>query len=213
MRLSSWTSPRRDCSEQVPLSADFFNIFFHLASFQISRFIESLGRRLETLKGYSTKMEETCKQVCNCSQPWRPVSQEKTHILIPNAWFFFNLHRWNFVFYRIHTYIMYYDIQGMQEFIVWNFPIWNVGSLSMVANPHPCWSLAQSQLPHFKNPHSVSPASPLPSPANTGFIYTQMTLTRPILFLSGTVSIPLESEHSSINIVMTASNNEGTIQF
>jgi hypothetical protein len=31
----------------------------------------------------------------------------------------------------------------------------------MAANPHPCWSLAQSQLPLFENSPSVSPPAPL----------------------------------------------------
>ncbi len=38
-----------------------------------------------------------------------------------------------------------------------NSVTWNVGSLSMVVNPHSCWSLAQSQLPHLKPPPLHSP--------------------------------------------------------
>ncbi len=45
--------------------------------------------------------------------------------------------------------------------ILWKSPlVGNVSSLSMVVNPHPCWSLAQSPL---TNP---SPSYPLPMPSS-----------------------------------------------
>jgi hypothetical protein len=41
---------------------------------------------------------------------------------------------------------------------------WNVGSLYVAANPHPCCSLAQSQLPHLRpSPPLVTLPFPLPS--------------------------------------------------
>ncbi len=41
---------------------------------------------------------------------------------------------------------------------------WNVGSLSMVAYPHPCWSLAQSKLPHYDPPPPSPFGFPVPIP-------------------------------------------------
>jgi hypothetical protein len=50
---------------------------------------------------------------------------------------------------------------------------WNFGSLHMVGDPHPCWSPAYSQLPHFRTlPHFYHHSSPHPPlPTNTVFIY------------------------------------------
>jgi hypothetical protein len=45
----------------------------------------------------------------------------------------------------------------------------------MVAIPHPCLSLAQSQMPHYSPPSLHFPPLPMPIPTNTIFIYTQMT--------------------------------------
>jgi hypothetical protein len=60
---------------------------------------------------------------------------------------------------------------------IWNKTLTrNAGSLSMAATHHPCWSLAQSQLPHC----SPLPSVPMPIPPNTTFIYIQTTLTRPL---------------------------------
>jgi hypothetical protein len=55
---------------------------------------------------------------------------------------------------------------------------WTGGPLIMVANPHPSWSLARSQLP------LAPPPLPHPSshfPANKTFIFIQTTLTCPLL--------------------------------
>jgi hypothetical protein len=62
----------------------------------------------------------------------------------------------------------------------------------MVANPHPCWSLTQNQLPHY-NPPPIS--FPVPIPTNTTFIYTQTALTSPLLLRQAQSSlkdIPLD---------------------
>jgi hypothetical protein len=44
------------------------------------------------------------------------------HVSNPDAWFIFNLQKWDLFLYWAHTYIMYYDIQGMQKYIVRNSP-------------------------------------------------------------------------------------------
>ncbi len=60
----------------------------------------------------------------------------------------------------------------------------NAGSLSMAATPHPCWSLAQSQLPH---------CSPLPSvphahyPQHNIYLHTD-NINTPASSWSGTVN-------------------------
>jgi hypothetical protein len=43
---------------------------------------------------------------------------------------------------------------------------WNVSSLHMVVNLHPCWSFAQSQLPHFKIPPLPLPPLTYPLPSS-----------------------------------------------
>ncbi len=58
----------------------------------------------------------------------------------------------------------------------------------MVANPHPCWSLAWSQLPIA---HPLSPNPHAHIPANTTFIYIQTTLTFPL---------PLDRAHFHLSI-------------
>ncbi len=48
---------------------------------------------------------------------------------------------------------------------------WNGFSSYLIVNPHPCWSLAQSKLPHFKIPPAqhLPPFPPFPPlPAKTG---------------------------------------------
>ncbi len=71
----------------------------------------------------------------------------------------------------------------MHEFaILRETPYLECDSLYMAANPQPCWSLAQSQLPHLRPPLPLLPSPRhCPFPTNTTLIYIQM-----ILFLSGT---------------------------
>ncbi len=65
---------------------------------------------------------------------------------------------------------------------------WNGASLYEVANPHICWSLAQSQLPLLR-PLTHPGTYPLPPlPANTCNNYIQTTLACPYLLLSGTLT-------------------------
>jgi hypothetical protein len=62
---------------------------------------------------------------------------------------------------------------------------WKGGPFFMVANPHPPWSIAWSQLPFCS---LALPSSPHPLPANRTFIYIQGTLTQALL-LSGTLPL------------------------
>jgi hypothetical protein len=71
----------------------------------------------------------------------------------------------------------------------------------MAVNPHPCRSLAQSQLPHFRTPLLHTAPSPISLlPTNTAFLYIQTTLTCPNLLLPGTVkTVPLLSNGRNMN--------------
>jgi hypothetical protein len=52
----------------------------------------------------------------------------------------------------------------MHELIVWKeTPYLECWLFVHGSNPHPCWSLAQSQLPHLRPPTSLLPSLPLPS--------------------------------------------------
>ncbi len=78
-----------------------------------------------------------------------------------------------------HTYIMLLWYFGPCNLLYENPLTRNVGSLSMVVNPHPWRSLAQSQLPYFETPSPLTPPSPCLLPANKTFLYTKTTLTLP----------------------------------
>ncbi len=67
---------------------------------------------------------------------------------------------------------------------------WKGGPLIMVAHPHPCWSLAWSQLPIAPPP---PPPHPYPLPANKAFINIQMTLT--CLLLLGRAHLSIGCVH------------------
>jgi hypothetical protein len=77
----------------------------------------------------------------SCLLPCRPVHQEKTHDLNPDAWFIFNLYRES-SFYRAHT---MRNITISRVYIIYKKKCtltWKGGPLLMVAKPHPPWSLA-----------------------------------------------------------------------
>jgi hypothetical protein len=66
---------------------------------------------------------------------------------------------------------------------------WNGGFLYVVANPLPCWSLVQSQLPHVKNPPGPTPSPFSPLPANTSINMHTDDINTLWYILSGTVTI------------------------
>jgi hypothetical protein len=116
-------------------------------------------------------------------------AKNKRMFWFPDMWFIFNLHTRNiFLLYRIHMYYIS-NIQGMHELIVWKeTPYLECWLFVHGSNPHPCWSLAQSQLPHLRPPPPCCPPFHCTLPANINFIYIQMTLASLILLLSGTLS-------------------------
>jgi hypothetical protein len=57
---------------------------------------------------------------------------------------------------------------------------WNGGFFHVVANPHPCWPLAQSQLPRFKSP---------PQP-NTHPFFPLFLSTQALLYMQTTLACP-----------------------
>jgi hypothetical protein len=97
---------------------------------------------------------------------------------------FFNLHR-KIIFFLYWTHRLCYT-----QYMIYNKkgPLtWNCGFSYIVTNPYPCWSLAQSKLPHFESPPWPQHPSPFPPlPANTSNTYIQTSLTCPNLLLSGT---------------------------
>jgi hypothetical protein len=71
---------------------------------------------------------------------------------------------------------------------------WNGSFKYVVVNPHPCWFLAQSQLPHlrFLPGHNARPLCPLFPPIQA-ILSIQMTLTCLNLCLWGTITVFLVS--------------------
>jgi hypothetical protein len=65
---------------------------------------------------------------------------------------------------------------------------WQLFVQYMTANPHPCQSLAQSQLPHLRPPPPPNALFPIALfPANKESIYMQTILTCPTLLPLGTL--------------------------
>jgi hypothetical protein len=96
-----------------------------------------------------------------------------------------------FFLFILDPHITYYNITcNIMIYLSKKRPLtWNGGSSYLVTNHHPCWSLAQSQLPHFKIPpcpQHPSSFSPLPNKSNT--IHTH-DIDMPVCFLSGTVNV------------------------
>jgi hypothetical protein len=79
-----------------------------------------------------------------------------------NMWFNFNLHRKNILFFLLDTHIIILHCNFMIYLCKKGPLTWNGSFLDMVVNPYPWWSLAQSQLPHFKNPHLTPTPFPFP---------------------------------------------------
>ncbi len=97
----------------------------------------------------------------------REIAQFKNKLMFCSSltWFIFNLHKRACIYISYQTHIK----SCMQRFKFFNVkknPLMSDGSsLYEVANPYPCWSQAQSQLPHFRSlpapppPISFSPPS------------------------------------------------------
>jgi hypothetical protein len=99
-------------------------------------------------------------------------------------WFVFNLHRKEFFFLYQTTHIIV--LRKICSFI-WKEkdPYLDGSSLYEVANPHLCWSLAQSQLSYLR-PLTCPGTCPLP-PSSLKYIhkYLQTTLIHPNLLFVG----------------------------
>jgi hypothetical protein len=71
-----------------------------------------------------------------------------------------------FFFYIGYTSIIYQTFRACMDLLYGKKPLtWKVRSLYMALKPHPCWSPAQSQLPHLRPPPLLLP-SPLPMPSS-----------------------------------------------
>ncbi len=101
-----------------------------------------------------------------------------------DMWFIFQPTQKKFIIHTGHTcYISYCYVQYHGLYKQEN-PLLGIVALWTWLRIHPCWSLAQSQLPHFKTlPLNTRPIPPFQ--ANTATLYIQMTLSCPNLLLLG----------------------------